>query len=296
MKLIPRGAAGLTFTGGSVRVSDKWLRADQRDPTAPGWTQATDPRGPDGITIKNAASATIENVTVERCGQNIVLQNIGGDTLLRNVRSFDSWSLNSAAQFQGQGVYRETSGGALTIDHCVFDRNGWRPGLSPHTRDTYGHALYDNRGSGPARISDTAFMRASNAGPMLRSGGSVAGSLIVDCGTGIIAMGRGDTVEVSDTVIVGGHRYWTGSAWTGNTAVMSYAKTLRLRNVWIVASPGQGLADAAAVAAGEKSFNTACIALSSTYTAQHPDWPDPHPTIRVRERPRLRLAGGGWSR
>jgi hypothetical protein len=186
--------------------------------------------------------------------------------------------MNKGGMFRGQGLYAENIKGPLTVDQCVFDQCGWQSGLPPHERDAYGHNLYLQHGCGPALVRDTALLRAANAGAQLRSAGAVQRSLIGGCGSGILAFGKGQTVDVSDTVIFAGDHYWDGSAWTGNLAIGSWAQLLRLRNVLIVAVPGQGNAGPLALPT-EKCWNAGCIALSSTYTKDHPDWPDPHPQI-----------------
>jgi hypothetical protein len=94
----------------------------------------------------------------------------------------------------------------------------------------------------------------------------------------VIAFGRGQTTEIADCDFIAAHRYWDGKAWTGNMAIKSYAGRLKLRNVRIIAVPGQDKADRWAVAAREDSFNAGCIDLSTKYTS-HPEWIDLDPQI-----------------
>jgi hypothetical protein len=274
-KMIAGKGAGLLYNqaNGDAVVQNLWIEGAGRNPNAAGFKP--NPDGPDGIFVNKAKSVLIENVRVDFCEQNIVVSNCPGPATLRNVKSFDSWALNSADLFKGQGVYVDGVHGQFTIDSSTFVGNGWNPQVGPHNRDQYGHCLYHQRGCSPAYVKDSIFARASNAGCQFREGGKAERCIFIDNGFSVIAFNH---CEIVDCVIVAGHHYFDGGGWTGNGAILSYADNLILRNVLIVGVPNQG-APSPYSANGEKTYNSAAVTISSTYTKLHADWASKNPQI-----------------
>jgi hypothetical protein len=283
VELIGVGKPGVLIDGKGqpVTVSGRWLRADGRDPTSPGFNVAkVDPNGPDGLFIRSAGAVLIQDVRIERFEQNLVLFNTGPATL-RRVVSFGAWAKNSGNDSdRGQGGYYDKIRGELRHEDSAFLQSGWDERLPPHLRDEREHGGYIQRGACPLTAVRSLYARNANAGLQVRESGNISGCAIVENGIGVIAFGRGQTTEIADCDFIAAHRYWDGKAWTGGMAIKSYAGRLKLRNVRIIAVPGQDKADRWAVAAREDSFNAGCIDLSTKYTS-HPEWIDLDPQIEA---------------
>ena len=280
-ELIGVGKPGVLIDGKGqpVTVQGRWLRAEGRDPAAAGFNVArVDPNGPDGLFVRNAGPVTIEDVRLERFEQNLVLMNTG-PAVLRRVVSFGAWAKNSGNDSdRGQAGYYDKIRGELRHEDSAFLQSGWDDLLPPHLRDEREHGGYIQRGACPLTAVRSLYARNANAGLQVRESGNITGCAIVENGIGVIAFGRGQTTAIADTDIIAGHRYWDGKAWTGGMAIKSYAGRLKLKNVRIIAVPGQEKADRWAVAAGEASYNAGCIDLSTKYTS-HPEWIDLDPQI-----------------
>jgi hypothetical protein len=289
MELIGVGKPGVLIDGkgGPVTVSGRWLRADGRDPSVAGFNpdkiQAT---GPDGLTVRNAASVTIAGVTVEKFSQNVVLDGISGAAIVSGLRTCDSWELNRLGQYHGQGLYRDHSPGTLTVADSLFAGNGYQAGLAPHNLDAYGQSLYDQFGNGPATVRNCVFVNPANAGAQLRSAGSFDTCVFVNCGTGAIVFGA--QASFTNCVWVGGHYYFDGTNWTGNQGLLSCATLVTVRDCDFVGVPAQVNSYKPAFDAGEKCYPTSAICLSAFHVWQGIERASPAPQIDARN---VRLFG-----
>lgn len=150
--------------------------------------------------------------------------------VLRRCLLLDAWGPPTEL-YRGQGIYLERCRGVRLIE-CVLDHNGWiegAAGVKP-VRNIYRHGAYVNE----AGVEDVIFeeclvSRNANYGVQLRAGGAVRRCVFYDNATSI-GVG-GESAEVSDNYIVGGH---DTDQYSQRIAVEIFSRTVAVRGNVIV--------------------------------------------------------------
>jgi hypothetical protein len=215
----------------------------------------------DGLAIRNVTAHDFAHANLSIEGQIRGLR-------IEGYRSYQS-NGDAGDLFAGQGMYLDGLLEPAEVVDSVLWCNGTPDGKATTLRNQYRHGAYAQQGQAPVNFTNCIVADNSASGLMFRSGGRAVDCLFAGNGNSIMAVAGG--VEITDSAIVGGHRYWDGDNWTGNLAVSAYTNTT-LRNVLIVGTPGQdakGSPDP--TINGSKSYDLGAIQINKRY-APHPEW------------------------
>ena len=157
----------------------------------------------------------IEDCLVEGFNVNIGLNAHAGpikNVVLRRSIMIDSITIrkgrNGYAPGHSQGLFANGVEG-LTVDECVLDRNGWRPGVEGGQTSKFSHNVYIQYTCRNVAFRNTITARSSNTGIMMRPGGIVEGNFVLSNPSGISfgsRKGEGDLFDgvVRDNVLLHG--------------------------------------------------------------------------------------------
>jgi hypothetical protein len=220
-----------------------------------------DPGAPrnEGIAIYGS----VGTVLVEGCEsagfeQGAVFVGDHGGVTLRSCWIHDTWADvgQPGKQFRGQNLYLDLPPLAkpTVIDHCLLSNAGTAGGRKPYP---YAHNLYSQHDGPGVVITDSVFAGASAGAFQVRDGGSATRCVAYDAGAAVLTAGKPFTLK--DSLVVGGHRYWTSpTQGGGNMGVCTYS-LVTLDDVRFLGVPGQ----AAGNAPGQ--FDMGCLMASRTY-------------------------------
>ena len=241
----------------------------QRTQTIPSDPNAAS-RGVGVFYRQNQHSPVILNTLVNGWEQNIVVtaESAGINLTIDNVVSINA---NSNGAFEGQGLYVEQLTGNFNVSNSLFGWNG-RPLTQPgYTPTMFRHGCYCQATASPANFDQCIFAGNANAGVQLRSGGKITNSIFLDNGNSLIGvMGK---IELDNCIIYDGHFVFDGSAWTSNTAILSYYP-VTLNNVIIVGRTTQ--LTVPTNKPGARSFPQGALNLGGTWSNNgDPVWVPP---------------------
>lgn len=131
----------------------------------------------------------IEDCVFENYSTGLVIQAIDGrheNFRLRRSAVYDCYN-NSGGN--PQGIYVVHVDGVL-IEECVFDRNGWKPGLSGAGADIFSHNLYIDTNNSGVIVRGNVIARGASHGVQMRSGGLCEGNLFVQNSIALMMAGR----------------------------------------------------------------------------------------------------------
>lgn len=149
----------------------------------------------------------IEDCVFERFSTGLVIQAIGGrHENFRLRRSVVVDSFNTAGG-NPQGIYIVHVDGVL-IEECVFDQNGWMPGIDGAGADIFSHNLYIDTNNSGVVVRDNIIASGASHGIQMRSGGLCEGNLLVRNSIALMMAGRAGPRQESaiarDNVILDG--------------------------------------------------------------------------------------------
>jgi hypothetical protein len=119
----------------------------------------------------------IEDCLIEGFSTNVVVQGFFGpieDFRIRRSVVVDAYDTGTLSQ----GMYCENVDGIL-IEECLFDHNGWRPGIAAPS--IFNHNVYLHAGTRNLVATGNIFARASSHGLQARAGGTVENNLFLRC-------------------------------------------------------------------------------------------------------------------
>ncbi len=213
----------------------------------------------------------ISNAYVQNWQQNIIAQQYKGSLLVDNVVSVDSYS---PAQYEGSGIYLDTIAGTVTIQNSYFGFNGRPRSIPGYTPTQYRHCVYANNAIGALTITGCIFAQSANAGVQSRTlaGAVISGCVFLDCGTAILAIEGGVTLE--NNVIYGGQYLFDGNGWTSNTAIRTYWP-LVANNNYIITRPNQIASPAIGPHVGALSSPQGGVNAGGVWVHTNPGWTPP---------------------
>ncbi len=131
----------------------------------------------------------IEDCVFERFSTGLVIQAIGGRH--QNFRLRRSVVIDSFNTVGGnpQGIYIVHVDGVL-IEECVFDQNGWMPGIDKAGADIFSHNLYIDTNNSGVVVRDNIIASGASHGIQMRSGGLCEGNLLVRNSIALMMAGR----------------------------------------------------------------------------------------------------------
>ena len=131
----------------------------------------------------------IEDCVFERFSTGLVIQAIDGrHENFRLRRSVIIDSFNTAGG-NPQGIYVVHVDGVL-IEECVFDQNGWMPGIDGAGADIFSHNLYIDTNNSGVVVRDNIIASGASHGIQMRSGGVCEGNLLVRNSIALMMAGR----------------------------------------------------------------------------------------------------------
>lgn len=153
------------------------------------------PEEPTGFRwLDNGRNILLEDLQFQGYKDNISVQGFNGiveNFVIRRCQFLDAWARGG----HSQGIYASKVNG-LTFDQCLFDRNGWWPGVAEPT--IFNHNIYVQVDCANVTMRETISARGSSHGAQIRPGGEVRNNLFIEnaisllIGTGGVAGGGTD--------------------------------------------------------------------------------------------------------
>jgi hypothetical protein len=257
------------------------LRPPDRDPDQPGFR--IDSAGDGLVVLGRVDGLTIEDVDSRFFQQNIALDGDHSSVVLRRFKVAFGWAMPTPQNqfpFKGQGVYLNVPRGPVAMSDGVFVHNGWHAKLPPTARSVFRHNLYVQKESSAPTITNCAFIDGGNFGAQVRPGGTMRGCFFANNANHV--GGFGPLIDIADSVLLGGGRYFDGTNWTGNVGIYSWADLLRLTNVQIIGLAGQSNPNPPPPNhPAARSFDGAAVQLSNGYPPPHANWPSANPQLQA---------------
>lgn len=128
--------------------------------------------------LRQGGNLLVEDVKVEGYKDNIVIDADGTGVdgcRIRRCVVVDAYAGPRVGNGHAQGLYAGPTTRNLLVEECVFDRNGWRPGVVQATQ--YSHNMYFQAGATGIVVRGNLVSRGAFRGTLLRSGGVVENNL-----------------------------------------------------------------------------------------------------------------------
>lgn len=230
------------------------------------------PKGYGIYSVNHTAAQAFSNIYITGFDQNGCSETYAGGLTIAGAISINALH-DPANLFDGQGWYIEGVDGPISISASCFAWNGWQTGQPPAARLQYYHGLYINAPNSLPSISQCLFASNSACQIQTRAGGNIDSCVFVDSGIGVLNVMSQGGCTISNCTFIGGHYYWSGTAWVGCTAIQTYWP-VKLVNCTFVAMPGQGTPPT--TIAGAETYPSGMIASGGAWNnGGTPPWTAP---------------------
>jgi len=228
------------------------------------------PKGYGIYSVGHTAAQSFANQYISGFDQNACSETYAGGLSISSVISVNALH-DPANLFDGQGWYFSGISGPISVANSCFAWNGWQTSGASSGRGMYYHGNYFNAPNSAPTIGGCLYASNSACQIQTRVGGAIDSCVFVDSGIGVLNV-MGPTT-ISNCTFIGGHYYWSGSAWAGNAAVYAYWP-VKLIDCVFVAVPGQGAAPT--TIAGAETYPTGCIVSGGAWAnGGEPPWTAP---------------------
>ncbi|HTL31050.1 MAG TPA: SdrD B-like domain-containing protein [Tepidisphaeraceae bacterium] len=145
--------------------------------------------------IREGHDYLIQDVEIEGYKDNISIDGDGAGvsnvTVRRSVIT-DAYNKGSVGNGHAQGLYAAGDTKNLLIEENVFDKNGYKDGVTGPTQ--YNHDIYVNTGATGTVVRSNIIARASLNGVLLRAGGTIQDNLFIRNPVGAIVDNTASTI------------------------------------------------------------------------------------------------------